>query len=202
MRIVPREAAAVQKIFEDFFMGKSRTKTAEELNEQGIYTVLGNPMSSSAVSFILRNITYTGSMLLQKTYIQDPIMKKKRINRGELQQYFVENTHPAIIDMDTFQQVQRKLNENKQQNKFPYNRTNIKYPFTGKIICDSCGRHYTRQLWKNMKKERPTWVCTGKKSYGTRECKSQNILEKRLYEISCQVLKCREFDPVFVRKKF
>ena len=201
MEIIPEEAAAVRKIFADFFRGKSRAKTADELNSQGIRTVHGNPMSASAVSFILQNITYTGCTLLQKTYIQDPITKKKRKNNGQLQQYLVPDDHPAIITMDTFLQVQRQLMENRQQGRFPYNHTNVRYPFTRKITCGCCGRHYTRQLWKNQGKERPTWVCTGKKSYGRQACSSQNIMENRLLEICAQVLGKPEFDPALFEKK-
>lgn len=201
MEIIPEEAAAVRKIFADFFQGKSRARTADELNSQGIRTVLGNPMSASSVSFILQNITYTGCILLQKTYIQDPITKKKRKNHGQLPRYLVPDHHPAIISMDTFEQVQAQLARNRQLGRFPYNHTNLRYPFSGKITCGCCGRHYTRQLWKNQGKERPTWVCTGKKSYGRQACSSQNIMENKLLEICARVLGKPEFDPVLFEKK-
>ncbi|MFR7901214.1 MAG: recombinase family protein [Ruminococcus sp.] len=37
------------------------------------------------------------------------------MNTGELPQYFVQDTHEAIIDMDTFEQVQKKLAQNKER---------------------------------------------------------------------------------------
>ena len=116
------------------------------MTEKGITTVNGKLFSTSAISRILRNITYTGNTLLQKTFIQDPISKKKKINKGELPQYFVENTHEAIVEMDTFQKVQEIFAYNKEAGKFPYNHTGKKYPFTKKVVCGRCGRHYTRQL--------------------------------------------------------
>lgn len=60
-------------------------------------------MRDSNLKKILTNITYTGNLLLQKEYTSDPISKQRRQNHGELPQYWVENTHEAIIDMETFQ---------------------------------------------------------------------------------------------------
>lgn len=90
MVIVPEEAEVVKQIFSDFLGGSSYMKIVDRLTEKGITTVNGKLFSTSAISRILRNITYTGNTLLQKTFIQDPISKKKKINKGELPQYFVE----------------------------------------------------------------------------------------------------------------
>ena len=134
--------------------------------------------------------------MLQKTFIQDPISKKKKINKGELPQYFVENTHEAIVEMDTFQKVQEIFAYNKEAGKFPYNHTGKKYPFTKKVVCGRCGRHYTRQLWNTSKngEKCPTWVCTGKKAEKYRRCDSKNIPEAKLMEASAKVLGIPEFD--------
>lgn len=107
--VVPQEAAAVRVMYQDCLAGKSHSQTARELNAAGIRTIHGNTFSSSAVGFILRNITYTGNLLLQKTFVQDPFTKKKIFNHGELPQYLVENDHEAIIDMETFLKVQESM---------------------------------------------------------------------------------------------
>lgn len=196
LTVIPEEAEAVKRIFANFLAGGSHMKTAEELTGEGITSINGKPISVSAVGNILRNITYTGNTLLQKTFIQDPISKKKVMNTGELPQYFVQDTHEAIIDMDTFEQVQKKLARNKEIGRFPYNHTGRKYPFTMKVICGCCGRHYTRQLWNTSEigKKRPTWVCTGKKAEKYRRCDSKNIPEAKLMEASAKVLGIPEFD--------
>ena len=80
-----------------------------ELNGEGITTKAGCKWCDSNIKVVLSNITYTGNLLLQKEYIEDPITKKRRKNKGELPQYFVENTHEAIIDMETFQYVQDEM---------------------------------------------------------------------------------------------
>lgn len=152
LTVIPEEAEAVKRIFVNFLAGGSHMKTAKELAGEGITSINGKLISVSAIGNILRNITYTGNTLLQKTFIQDPISKKKMMNTGELPQYFVQDTHEAIIDMDTFEQVQEKLARNKEMGRFPYNHTGKKYPFTMKVICGCCGRHYTRQLWNTSEK--------------------------------------------------
>ncbi len=194
--VITEEAKVVERIFRDFLAGDSQTKIARKLTQEGVTSVNGNPISVSAVGDILRNVTYTGNTLLQKTFIQDPISKKKVMNTGELPQYFVQDTHKAIIDMASFEQVQKKLARNKEMGRFPYNHTGRKYPFTMKVICGCCGRHYTRQLWNTsaIGKKRPTWVCTGKKAEKYRRCDSKNIPEVKLMEASAKVLGIPEFD--------
>ena len=196
LTVVPEEAEVVKRIFNNFLAGNSHMKTAEELLGEGVTTINGKPLSVSAVSFILRNITYTGNTLLQKTFVKDPISKKKVLNTGELPQYLVQDDHEAIIDMDTFERVQEQLARNKEMGRFPYNHTGEKYPFTMKVVCGCCGRHYTRQLWNTSKvgRKRPTWVCTGKKTDKFRRCNAKNIPESKLMEASCTVLGLETFD--------
>ena len=98
LTVIQEEAEIVERIFRDFLAGESQTKIAGKLTQEGVTSVNGNPISVSAVGNILRNITYTGNTLLQKTFIQDPISKKKVMNTGELPQYFVQDTHQAALE--------------------------------------------------------------------------------------------------------
>lgn len=201
--VVPEEACVVQHIYAEFLRGVPVTQIAKKLAAKGIRTITGKPISTSAVSFILRNITYTGNTLLQKTFVSDPISKKKIINKGELPQYLVEGDHEAIISNPVFEQVQRQLAKNHAERKFPYNHTGQTYPFTGKIICGTCGRHYTRQLWNSGKGgvRRATWVCTGKKNGGKRVCASKNISEETLMQICAKQLGMEQFDEMAFKEK-
>ena len=65
----------------------------------GVKSYKGQHFGNTSIRQILSNITYTGNLLFQKEYTTDPISKKSRKNRGELPQYWVENTHEAIIPM-------------------------------------------------------------------------------------------------------
>ena len=103
---IPEEAAIVRRIFQNFLDGKSRLETEHEFAAEGITTREGCRWVDSNIKVVLTNVTYTGSLLLQKEYITDPITKKRKKNRGELPQYYVPDTHEAIIDRETFDYVQ------------------------------------------------------------------------------------------------
>ena len=104
--IVPEEAKIVKRIFQNFLDGKSRLETEREFADEGITTREGCRWVDSNIKVVLTNITYTGNLLLQKEFIADPISKQRKKNHGELPQYYVEDTHPAIIDKATFDYVQ------------------------------------------------------------------------------------------------
>ena len=81
------------------------------LKEDGIPTPRGkncNWSVSTAVS-ILRNEKYKGDALLQKVYTSDFLNKKSKKNNGELRQFYVKDSHPAIIDEATFDLVQEEM---------------------------------------------------------------------------------------------
>lgn len=78
MVIVPEEAEVVKQIFSDFLGGSSYMKIVDRLTEKGITTVNGKLFSTSAISRILRNITYTGNTLLQKHLSKTLFPKRKR----------------------------------------------------------------------------------------------------------------------------
>lgn len=107
--VIPSEAAIVKRIFQNFIGGKSRLETEREFAAEGIKTRNGCQWLDSNIKKILTNITYTGNLLLQKEYITDPITKHRKKNQGELTKYYVENTHEAIIDKETFDYVQQEM---------------------------------------------------------------------------------------------
>ena len=100
--VVPEEAAIVRRIYQDFLDGKSAWKRNGRWTRKGIRTINGCRFQDSSLKCILTNITYTGNLILQKEYITDPIDGKRKKNHGELPQFFVADTHEAIIDRDTF----------------------------------------------------------------------------------------------------
>lgn len=112
--VVPKEAAVVRRIFQNFLDGKSRLETEREFAAEGITTRNGCRWMDSNIKVVLTNITYTGNMLFQKEYVTDPILKKRKKNRGELPKYYVENTHEPIIDKETFDYVQQEMARRKE----------------------------------------------------------------------------------------
>lgn len=73
-------------------------------------------------------------------------------NHGERLQYYTENSHPAIIDRDTFERVQALLQKKAQKEK----KRREKSPLALKIVCGNCGTVFQRRSSQNGY---VTWVC-------------------------------------------
>jgi len=62
--------------------GKEVTAIQKRLNAMGIKTRLGNQWSRSPILKLLRNYTYTGNLLQQRTYRENHITKKVHYQPG------------------------------------------------------------------------------------------------------------------------
>ena len=90
--IVPKEAALVRRIYNEYLAGDGYQAVAKRLTEEGVLSRFGGKWNQSVVSKILSNYTYTGNLLLQKTFRENHIMKKTVINHGELPKYHAEDS--------------------------------------------------------------------------------------------------------------
>lgn len=103
-----QQAETVRFIFQMALDGHGTKKIAFSLNDKKISTISGRPWQPSTVLYILKNEKYKGDFLLQKTYT--PVLSKgSRMNRGSLARWYVEHDHPAIIERDDWERVQRLL---------------------------------------------------------------------------------------------
>jgi DNA invertase Pin-like site-specific DNA recombinase len=194
LQVVPEEAVVVRQIFADFLAGMGKIAIAKKLNAQGVPTKCGGTWWDTAVYRILRNEKYSGDMVLQKTYSQDAISKRKCINRGELPQYRIMGSHQAIVSRATFAQVQRELARRAAQCA-PASDTPTIYPFSHKILCEQCGRHYRRKhTAAGSKYEKVVWICHTFNTLGKAACSSQQIPECILYAKTAEILALPTFD--------
>jgi len=96
--IVLEEATIIERIFREFMEGRSSYKIATGLQRDGKITGSGGSRwYDSTVNKILKNEKYMGEALLQKTYTVDFLTKKRVKNNGQAAQYYVENSHPPIV---------------------------------------------------------------------------------------------------------
>lgn len=191
--IVPNEAEIIRWMYAEYMKGASRIEIGRALMDRGIYTRQGKPWVDSNVKVILTNITYTGNMLFQKEYCEDPITKHRRKNYGELPQYFVEGTHEAIIPMDEWQAVQKEFKRRRDLGPFGNKSLNTSC-FTGKIKCPHCGCSYMHNTRKNRGNELEFWSCGTKKKKGGRCPVSGTIPQKVLKSECASVLELETFD--------
>jgi DNA invertase Pin-like site-specific DNA recombinase/predicted transcriptional regulator len=192
--IEPTEAEVVREVFRMYLDGMSSRAIARELTAKGIKTFFGGNFCEHTLLKMLENEKYIGTVIMQKTFVEDHISKKKVRNNGELPRYVIDDAHPAIIDKETFEAVQARLNERKVK----VERT----VFTSKIICEKCGCSFQRCSRKNRAGETvKKYHCYNKKQGNTHNCDTLQIPETILESISAEVLGITEFDgKVFTEK--
>jgi site-specific DNA recombinase len=154
----PEEAKSVKLLYGLFLEGRSCYGVAKELTSRGIKTPGGkDKWSAQSVRSILTNEKYKGDALLQKSFTVDFLTKKKKINEGEIPQYYVKNNHEAIIEPETWDFVQTLLEHDYRKSK---NGVTI---FSGKLKCEDCGDWYGSKVWhSNSKYKRTIWQCNSK----------------------------------------
>ena len=194
MTIIPEEAKIIRYMYQEYLRGASRIEIGRTLNEKGIHTYHNKMWADSNVKSILTNITYTGNLLFQKEYTVDPITKHHKKNRGELPQFFAEDTHDAIIPMDEFQAVQTEFKRRRDLGPFG-NKSLHLTAFSTKIVCGKCGKHYRRRTNKNIAGDKCyRWMCQTKDREGSVVCDSRDIPEEALQNAAANVMGLTVFD--------
>jgi DNA invertase Pin-like site-specific DNA recombinase len=182
--VVPEEAEIVKRIFREFLEGASLLQIGKGLEADGILTAAGKPKwRPETIRKILRNEKYMGDALLQKTYTVDCLTKKRVVNNGIVPQYYVENSHEAIIPRDVYMQVQEELARRaKPFTDAGGNRRfySCKYALSSIVFCGDCGELYRRIHWYYGNRATPVWRCVRRIESRTPECHSQSIKEADL----------------------
>lgn len=188
--IVPEQADIVRRIYNDFLAGATYLEIAKQLTDENVPTMGGgNRWFSERIKSILKNEKYKGDALLQKTYITDPISKRVKKNNGELPMYYVENSHPAIIERRIFDRVQEEIARRAGKKKVKQTGTKTelgrysgKYALTELLYCGECGTPYRRCTWSRNGKKKIVWRCVSRLDYGKKYCKnSPSVEESRLH---------------------
>lgn len=134
------EAKVVRRIFQMFLKGDNPNNIAKILTQENISTPGGKTVwHYGTIKSILQNEKYKGDVLLQKEYTADFLTKKRKVNQGELSQYYIENNHEAIIDKETFDMVQIEIAER--------DAYAVQKNYYGKLQCSCCGGKYGVKTW-------------------------------------------------------
>lgn len=190
--IDPEQAEVVRKIYRLFMAGKTIGYIGRQLEAEGIPTPGGKTKWQSRVlESILTNEKYKGSALLQKTYTVDFLTKTMKVNEGEVPQYYVECSHPAIIDPAEWEAVQVGGARRKKLGR----RHDCFTPFSGKVICGDCGGVYGSKIWHSCSKyRRLIWQCNRKFKNET-TCTTPHVDEETLKERFLQTVSEYMADP-------
>ena len=153
LEIDEQEASTIRWIFATYLDGYSTEWIAKELVKKGIHSPNGHTVwKRRTIQLILSNEKYIGDTLCQKTYTTNTMPFRQKKNYGEVEQYYIESSHPAIVDRVTFQQAQ-KLKTRRGRRAVSEHMT---YPLTQKIQCGLCGAVFARRITQTGKIQ---WVC-------------------------------------------
>ncbi|MCH5298477.1 MAG: recombinase family protein [Ruminococcus sp.] len=125
---------------------------------------------------------------------------KKRVDRPESDWVIFENTHPAIIDRDTFALVQ-KIRESRHRQT----RTGKVSIFSGLVFCEDCGQKLYYQSGKKERRDPPHFMCSSY-SKNPDTCTSHYIGERTLKQLVFEnmrrvFLNIQAFEKEFVKKQ-
>lgn len=194
--IAPEEAETVRQIYSDYLSGFGAVAIMKRLNADGIHSRFGNAWNKSGVMGVLRNYAYTGNLLLQTTFSENHLTKRKMANNGQHPQYHVEGSHEPIIDIGTYDSVQLEIAKRVEKHTHPGQKKHT-YPFTGKLVCAGCGKHYRRKVTK----ARPVWICPTFNTLGKASCPSKQIPEETLCHMAADALGMDVFSEEAVLSK-
>ena len=125
------------------------------------------------ISRILSNEKYVGDSLCQKTYTTSTFPFVQQLNHGNADQYYIENTHPAIITKEIFEKAQALRRFRARQG------VGVKagYPLALKVFCGKCGSPFTRRATNSGL---VSWVCR-KHDDRAADCPIGRIPEAEIY---------------------
>ena len=174
------QAGIVRQIYGMFLDGQTPSSIAATLTRLGVPTPTGRTnWQNSTVKSILTNEKYKGDALLQKTITVDFLSKAHKVNEGEAPQFFVENSHPAIISREVYDLVQLELQRRGKRGR----HTSAKSIFSDRLICGECGATFGSKVWHSTDPYRKViWRCNRKYSRKDTKCPNRHLNEEKIKE--------------------
>lgn len=173
MEIFPEEAALVRRIFEQFASGHGLRSIANSLNRDGYRTKKRKPFTICAVSDILDNPFYVGTV----TYLKYTQYSKKRRKGKNANPIIAEGQHEPLISEEVWTKV-RFLRQ--QKSAVSEKRFHGNLLLTGLLRCPSCGAAMTGSRTNNKDKygnpiPRFYYSCSRMRNSGAVICKANGI---------------------------
>ncbi len=186
-------AEVVRRIFQMSVSGLGPTQIAKKLRSEGVLTpsehfhsigvncpvkppVYPHNWCSSTVAAILDRQEYTGDTVNFRSFRQS-FKLKKRLDKPREEWKIFPDTHPAIIDRETFALVQ-----NLRQHRRRPTRTGIVSMFSGLLYCADCGSKLGYSATNNCKREQAFFFCSAYRG-NSDVCSAHFIREKVVEEL-------------------
>jgi len=183
----PAQAKIVKRLYEDFLSGKTVDYIKRIFEREGIRNWDGGTKwQSTTLHSMLENEKYKGDAILQKSFTADFLTKKRVMNNGEIQKFYVEEDHEAIIKPRIWECVQLEIKRRKkyleEHGTNSYSNNTEKNPFASKIVCGNCNKVFARKGWRSSTGvDRKVWQCSERyKVKGIMGCSNHHVEEKTL----------------------
>jgi len=162
----PKQAAIVKRLYFEFLSGKTVDYIKRIFEREGVVNWDGSTKwQVTTLQSMLENEKYKGDAVLQKSYTVDFLTKKRVMNQGEIQKFYIEDDHEAIIEPWIWECVQLEIERRKryleEHGTKSYSNNTEKNPFASKIVCGECNKVFTRKGWRSSTGEtRKVWQCS------------------------------------------
>lgn len=188
--IVPEQAQVIQFIYDSFLSGDSIGGIKDKLEELRIPSPSGKAeWHYSTIQSILKNEKYKGDGIINKTYTEDCISKKVRLNNGERVKFYVENNHEGSISSERYALVQEELARRTSKPKIKQKGTKTeqgkyssKYALTELLVCGECKTPYRRCTWTMKGQKKIVWRCINRLDYGKKYCHKSPTIEESVLQ--------------------
>lgn len=193
------EAETVRRIFREYAAGKSYKAIIDGLNRDGIKTKRGNAFGSNSLHDLLRNEKYIGTLTYGlKVYRPDGSRNTHAPEGADVVR--LEDALPAIIDRETFREVQDRMAENKhtQGGRPPETRD---YPLRGKVFCGECGSgmHVRTSRVPKGQGKYYYYHCNSKQQHHD-DCENKPIRVDKLEELVLQYVRAVVGNPKIMQQ--
>ena len=208
-------AKIVRRIFKMCVSGLGPSQIAKQLKADKVMTPTeywisigrncGKPPSvpyhwcPATVADILGKQEYCGDTVNFRSQ-RKSFKNKKKVELPPEQWLVFENTHPAIIDRETFELV-RELRKNKRKPT----RTGIVSMFSGLVYCADCGEKLYYSATNNYKENQAYFFCSSYRK-NSDVCSAHYIREKVIYSLVLEnmqrvFLNVQAYEKEFARKQ-
>ena len=181
-------AGVVHQIFQLSISGLGPTQIAKHLRSDGVMTpseylhsigvscptkppAYPHNWCSATVADILDRQEYTGDTVNFRSFSQS-FKQKKRLDKPQEEWKIFPDTHPAIIDRETFALVQ----ELRQHRRRP-TKSGIISIFSGLLYCADCGEKLYYSCTNNYKREQAYFFCSSYRK-NSHVCSAHYIRER------------------------
>lgn len=182
-----KQAQIVKRLYSEFLSGKTVDYIKRIFEREGIVNWDGGTKwQVTTLQSMLENEKYKGDAILQKSYTTDFLSKKRVMNNGEIQKFYIEDDHEAIIEPWIWECVQLEIARRKryleEHGTNSYSNNTENNPFASKIVCGCCNKVFARKVWRSSTGiDRKVWQCSERyKVKGVMGCGNRHVDESTL----------------------